>query len=237
MSSNIRIVLIETSHPGNIGAVARAMKTMCLDSLVLVSPKIFPSAEATARASGADDLLANAQVCDSLDEALHGCHLVIGASAREDRALRWPVVKPTEGAQHLCAESLRGPVAMIFGRENSGLSNDELSRCHQLMHIPTNPDFASLNLAAAVQLVAWEIRQVQLQGTATVDDDDAHEPATSDEMERFYVGFLDPQSPRYLVPRMRRLFNRARPEQTEINILRGILTASQRHVPKESEVS
>ena len=97
MSSNIRIVLIETSHPGNIGAVARAMKTMCLDSLVLVSPKIFPSAEATARASGADDLLANAQVCDSLDEALHGCHLVIGASAREDRALRWPVVKPVRG--------------------------------------------------------------------------------------------------------------------------------------------
>jgi len=149
MLSNIRFVLVETSHPGNIGAAARALKNMRLSDLRLVRPKIFPSAEANARASGADDLLTSAGVYDDLTTALEGCRLVVGASARL-RAVEWPQVDPRVCAGKLLPEAAAGPVAVVFGRENSGLTNEELAHCHYLVHIPSNPDYSSLNIAMAV---------------------------------------------------------------------------------------
>ncbi|MGB5179219.1 MAG: tRNA (cytosine(32)/uridine(32)-2'-O)-methyltransferase TrmJ [Gammaproteobacteria bacterium] len=242
MLANIRVVLLNTSHPGNIGAAARAMKTMGLARLYLVNPKYFPSAEATARASGADDVLANATVCMDLGEALAGSRLVIGASARS-RSIPCPVMDPASCAGRLFAESERGDVAILFGCERSGLSNEEIDRCQFLVQIPSNPDYGSLNLAAAVQIICYEIlvahRSRENAGSDTVMQD--HEPAAADEMERFYehlervlvqLGFLKPENPRMLMRRLRRLYNRARPDENEINILRGILTASEQDTRK-----
>lgn len=233
MLSAIRMVLSHTSHPGNIGAAARAMKTMGLEQLWLVNPKHFPHADATARASGADDLLAAAQVCTGIDEALHGCRLVIGASARS-RSIPCPVIAPDECARLACEEGAQGRVAILFGCEQSGLSNAEIDRCHYLVQIPTNPAYGSLNLASAVQIIGYELRVAHLQqGTEQPAAD--HVPVTADEMERFYahlehvlmeLGFLDPDNPRQLMRRLRRLYNRARPDANEMNILRGVLTAA-----------
>ncbi len=232
MKANIRIVLINTSHPGNIGAAARAMKVMELSTLYLVEPKSFPSAEATARASGADDLLADAVVCRTLPEALAGCRLVIGTSARS-RNIAWPLLTPRESALKLTAESAHGEVALVFGREHSGMTNEELECCHELVNIPSNPQYSSLNLAAAVQILAYEL---MLAGGAEKPDAEVRELATADEMESFYghlettlteLQFLDPNHPRKLMRRLRRLFNRAAPDKTEMNILRGVLSAAQ----------
>ena len=165
MLSNIRIVLVHTSHPGNIGATARAMKNMRLEQLVLVQPAQFPSAEATARASGADDLLARARCCATLDEAVADCALVIGASARL-RSVRWQEFDPRACAQEVLQASAHAPVALVFGREQSGLTNEELERCHALVHIPSNPEYASLNLAQAVQVLAYEVHMTHLSLTA-----------------------------------------------------------------------
>ncbi|MBT8143938.1 MAG: RNA methyltransferase, partial [Gammaproteobacteria bacterium] len=156
-SDDIHIVLVETSHPGNIGATARAMKTMGLTRLRLVKPKIFPDADATARASGADDILDTAQVFGSLQEAIADCVAVVGTTARS-RTLSAPVISPRNSAARIAATLPSGPVAMVFGRERAGLSNDELDHCNWLVNIPANPDFSSLNLAMAVQLIAYEIR-------------------------------------------------------------------------------
>ncbi len=232
MKKNIRIVLINTSHPGNIGAVARAMKVMHLSSLYLVEPKSFPCAEATARASGADDVLASAVVCKSLPEALAGCRLVIGTSARS-RSIAWPLLTPRECAEKLTGESAHGDVALVFGREHSGMTNEELECCHELVNIPSNPEYSSLNLAAAVQILAYELMLAQ---GATKPEAEVRELATADEMESFYthlettlteLQFLDANHPRKLMRRLRRLFNRAEPDKTEMNILRGILSAAQ----------
>ncbi len=226
--------MVNTSHPGNIGAAARAMKNMGLQSLYLVEPKVFPSAEATSRASGADDLLAQTVVCSSLDEALAECSLVIGASARL-RSISWPQLDPRQCAARAVEESDSGPVALVFGREHAGLTNAELSRCHYLVNIPTNPDYPSLNIAAAIQVIAYELRMTMALG---VDEqkpkNDGVELATVDEVEQFYAhlesvmvesGFLDPEKPKFLMHRLRRLYNRTRLEKQELNILRGILTA------------
>lgn len=238
--SNIRIVLVNTSHAGNIGATARAMKTMGLSSLFLIQPRTFPSAEATARASGADDVLTTAQTFETLDAALAGCGLVIGASARQ-RTIAWPELTPRECAQQVIAECTRTPVALVFGREHSGLTNSELERCSHLVRIPSNPDFSSLNIAAAVQILAYEIMLAKLESTPEEIPDDDVEPATGAEMEQLYahmeqaltdIGFLDPANPRQLVRRLRRLFNRARLDKIEINILRGILAAAQKQRTK-----
>ena len=233
MLEDIRIVLSNTSHPGNIGAAARAMKTMGLTRLVLVAPKRFPDAEATARASGADDVLANARLVSGIDAALAGCRLVIGASARS-RTIPCPVIDPGECAFRLHAESRQGDVAVIFGCEQNGLSNAEIDRCHFLVRIPTNPVYGSLNLAAAVQIICYEILVKQsAQGEAARQEVRPVVPA--DEMEHFYahleqalvkLDFLDPDNPRQLLRRLRRLFNRARPDSNEINILHGILSAA-----------
>jgi len=241
MLSNIRIVLVGTTHPGNIGAVARAMKNMCLTSLYLVRPKIFPSAEATSRASGADDILATAVVCDDIGEALQDCGWVIGASARA-RTLAWPVFDARACAGQAVNEAVRHPVAIVFGREHSGLTNEELEACHAQLIIPGNPAYMSLNIAAAVQIIAYEIHMASLVEHSAGDTGhvpDTAELATVDEMELFYrhiedvmieTGFLDPAQPKRLLPRLRRLYNRARPDKNEINILRGILTAVQKRL-------
>lgn len=233
MLAGVRVILSNTSHPGNIGAAARAMKTMGLTQLVLVEPKHYPDAEATARASGADDVLAGARVEAGIDTALAGCRLVIGASARS-RSIPCPILDPGECARKLYAESLQGDVAVLFGCEQSGLSNAEIDRCHFLVQIPTNPDYGSLNLAAAVQIICYEVRVAHL-GQEGRDRAAAYDAVPADEMERFYahlehvlveLDFLDPHNPRHLMRRLRRLFNRARPDSNEMNILRGILSAA-----------
>lgn len=228
----VRIVLVGTSHPGNIGAVARAMKTMGLQRLVLVAPKEFPAKEASARAAGAVDVLESARVCADLDEALAGASFVVGASARL-RSLAWPSMAPREAAARIVAETGSGEAAVVFGRENSGLTNEELARCHALLHIPTAPALGSLNLAMAVQVVAYEL--FLASGAAPALPPDRAQPAaTAEEMEKFYehleaaliaAKFLDPDNPRHLMRRLRRLFNRAQPDSNEVNILRGILVA------------
>ena len=233
----IRIVLIETSHPGNIGAAARAMKVMGLSRLYLVRPQLFPHAEATARASGADDLLTRAAVCATLEEALGGCSLVLGASARL-RSLPWPLLDARSAARRGTAAAHSGEeVALVFGREHSGLTNEELERCHYLLHIPTNADYSSLNLGAAVQVVSYERRRSLLDDRPLIAEEGDY--ADAEELESFYhhlertlidIGFLDPANPRHVMRRLRRLYNRARTERTELNILRGILTETQKRV-------
>ena len=232
---SIRIVLVGTTHPGNIGAVARAMKNMGITDLALVGPRHFPHKDATARASGAVDVLENAVVVDTLEEAVGDCIYTVGASARS-RAINWPTLEPRQCAAKLIEESRSGPVAAVFGPEKYGLTNEHLDLCDALLTIPTNPDFSSLNLALAVQVLTYELR------AAGVDRDrpeyEADAPlATSEEMEHFYrhletvltdIRFLNPDNPRHLMRRLRRLFVRARPDQNEVNILRGILTAVDR---------
>lgn len=231
----IRIVLVGTTHPGNIGATARAMKNMGLTDLVLVSPRSFPDDEATARASGACDVLDKAKVVTRLADAVADCSYVAGASARS-RAIGWPTMNPRDCAERLLQESGRGPVAAVFGPEKSGLSNDDLALCHTLLTIPTNPEFSSLNLAMAVQVLTYELRVASTLDSGPVFESEAPH-ASGEEMEHFYshleqvlrdLRFLDPDNPRHLMRRLRRLFIRARPDKNEINILRGILTAVDR---------
>lgn len=232
---SIRIVLVGTTHPGNIGAVARAMKNMGLSDLYLVNPKAFPHEDATARASGASDVLERTKVVDSLEKALVDCVYVAGASARS-RTINWPSMGPRDCAERMIRENANGDVACVFGPEKTGLHNDDLDLCHTLLTIPTDPGFSSLNLAMAVQVFAYEVRVARMLDEGPVFDVEAP-PATSDEMEHFYehlenvlrdIRFLDPDNPRHLMRRMRRLFIRARPDKNEVNILRGILTAVDR---------
>jgi TrmH family RNA methyltransferase len=242
MLERIRIVLMATSHPGNIGASARAMKTMGLSQLVLVQPQRFPSVEATARASGADDVLAQAHVCTDLETALHGCVLVIGSSARS-RSLEWPLLTPKECAAQVIAQVQYHPehqVALLFGREDSGLSNEEIEHCHAVMHIPTNPEYRSLNLAAAVQILTYELRSASLDPPPVA----TAAPAPHQEMQHFYahlyetlvdLKFLDPAKPKRLITRLHRLFNRARPDTSELNMLRGILSAAQNRANEHTQ--
>jgi tRNA (cytidine32/uridine32-2'-O)-methyltransferase len=235
--SNIRILLVATTHPGNIGGVARAMKNMGLADLGLVNPKIYPSAEADARAAGAEDILRQAQVFDTLDEAIADRQQIIGASARL-RTISWPQLTPKQCAEKI---SVSGNVktAILFGRERTGLTNAELERCHYLLHIPCNPEFSSLNVAAAVQVVAYELFQAaQAMDSVRAETDPADIWANGEEMESFHghliqtlydIGFLhDRKSSPTLIRRLRRLFNRGGLEKTDIHILRGILAAAQK---------
>jgi len=232
--ANIRIVLVETSHPGNIGAVARAMKNMNMTRLTLVAPKSFPHADATARASGADDLLASATVCETLPEAIADCQMVIGASARS-RTISWPEVSPRECAGLLAIEAQQKQIAIVFGRENSGLKNHELDLCRYLLKIPCNPAYSSLNLAAAVQLVCYELF-IAADDQAEKAVIDTEPQANAAQMELFYqhlhqaltdIGFIHPDKSRSIMRRLRRIYNRAQPSSKELDILRGILTMSQ----------
>lgn len=231
---SLRIVLVDTHHPGNIGAVARAMKNMGLRELHLVRPHHFPNAEATTRASGADDVLDKAVVHQDLDSAIAACGLIIGTSARK-RHLPWELVEPRECAHRAVQASLTGNVALVFGSERFGLTNEEVTSCNLLVTIPTHPDYSSLNIAMAVQVLAYEIWLLTRPG---VPDPQAPEVplATGADMARMYVhleqvldeiDFRDRTGGGQLMVRIRRLFNRAQVDQNEVNILRGILTAVQ----------
>jgi len=234
----IRFVLVDTSHPGNIGAVARAMKNMGLDELVLVKPKEFPHPEATARASGADDVLARARVVETLAEGIAGCGLVYATTARErEQYLR--VVGAREGGERMVAECRAGAgaVAVLFGTERFGLSNEHLLSAHAVLRIPANPEYESLNVAMAAQLIAYEIRMAALADAPPMAPVRETPLATSEDIERFYVhleqvmtdaNFRDrTQSGTNLMGRIRRMFQRAELDANEVNILRGILTAVQ----------
>mgnify|MGYP001554966800 CR=1 FL=1 len=235
---NIRIVMVETTHPGNIGAAARAMKNMGLRSLSLVAPARFPCDEASVRASGADDLLSAASVHADLASAVADCRIVIGASARR-RSVSWPLLTPGEAAPLALRSAQTAPVALVFGRESSGLSNAELDRCTHLLHIPTAPEFGSLNVAMAIQLVAYELRLAWLdaaEGAAQAPPAADPPVASNAEMEGLFahleqalddIGFIDARRSDKLMRRLRRLFHRAAPDADEVNILRGILSAAQ----------
>ena len=237
--SKIRMVLVNTTHPGNIGGAARAIKNMGLTELYLVQPREYPAPRAVWRAAGARDILTNVKIVESLDEAIVGCGLVVGTSARE-RRIPWPLINPRECGEKIWGEAARHNVALLFGREDRGLTNAELQKCHYHVHIPSNPDYSSLNLATAVQVLAYEVRMASLQDENGVlpSMDEWDQPlATADELELFHqhlaetmatLKFYDPDNPKQLLTRMRRLFNRTRMDKMEVSMLRGLLTAAGR---------
>lgn len=245
MLDRIRFVLVATSHPGNIGACARAMKNMGLSDLALVAPERFPDAEASARAAGAEDLLARAQVHDSLAAAVADCTLVVATSARR-RGLEWPTLAPRELANRIAGLPAAARCAVVFGPERIGLDNDQLALASALVEIPANPEYSSLNLGAAVQVIGYECR---LAALATADrpaaaaearegpmshPDGGAGAASHAELESYYTrlepallraGFIDPANPRHLMRRIRRIYARAGLDRDELNILQGILSA------------
>jgi len=237
MLQNVRIVLVETSHTGNMGSVARAMKTMGLTNLWLVNPLVKPDSQAIALAAGASDVIGEAKIVDTLDEALAGCSLVVGTSARS-RTLPWPMLDPRECGVKSISEAQDSPVAIVFGRERVGLTNDELQKCHYHVAIQANPEYSSLNLAMAVQILAYEVRiawlATQEEGKeAPVVEDQTQYPSV-DDLERFYghleqvllkTGFIRTSHPGQIMSKLRRLYTRARPETQELNILRGMLSS------------
>ena len=229
----VRIVLVETSHPGNIGAAARAMKNMGLTQLVLVNPKDFPDDKAFRRAASAVDVVSSARVVETLDEAIEGCQLVLGTSAR-DRRIPWPMLDPRACGEKVVAEQAAGAnIAIIFGRESRGLKNEELQKCHYHVNIPTGEAYSSLNLAMAVQVLCYGVLQASLKIAPLVEKWDMAY-ATTESVEHLFqhleetlvqVEFHDPENPRQLLTRLRRLFNRVRLDEMEVNILRGFLTS------------
>lgn len=232
--NHIRIVLCQTSHPGNIGSTARAMKTMGLSRLYLVRPKHFPASEANALAVNAADLLDTAVVTQTLEEAIADCQLVIGVSGKQ-RSLSQQVVTVREAAADVKNMAVaHHQVALVFGTEMSGLSNEEADRCHMLATIPANPEYTSLNLAQAVQIMCYELRMAITSGALHYQEKPA-ELATQEDLERFYehmrevlehIGYINPRAPKKLFERLRRLYGRTRLEKEEVNLLRGILTLS-----------
>lgn len=236
MLPNIRIVLVETSHTGNMGSTARAMKTMGLSSLYLVNPLVKPDSQAISLSAGASDVIGNATIVDTLDEALAGCSLVIGTSARS-RTLPWPMLEPRECGELSAKAAQTAPVALVFGRERVGLTNEELQKCNYHVCIPANPEYSSLNLAMAVQIIAYEVRVANLAlleaAKPQIEYEETPYPLV-DDLERFYqhlektlleTGFIRQAHPGQVMSKLRRLFTRARPESQELNILRGILTS------------
>lgn len=253
--SKVRIVLVETSHPGNIGAAARAMLNMGLGRLVLVKPKVWPAKEAISMAVSALQVLDNALVVNTMEEAIADCHVVIGTSARL-RTMPIPLLDPPTAAKMVSSIMGQQEVALVFGREISGLSNEELHLCHYHVHIPVNPDYTSLNLAAAVMVLCYELRQSALKAEQLLASDSSalpaikedwdQLPATADELEKFMdhmetvlirLGFLDPENPRMLLRRLRRLYQRIQPDRMEINILRGILASTEDALNKSDSSS
>jgi tRNA (cytidine32/uridine32-2'-O)-methyltransferase len=238
---NIKIVLVNTSHPGNIGASARSMKNMGLNELTLVSPENFPSGVAVGRAVSSIDILDRAVVVANLADAVADCGLVIGASARS-RRIPWPMLTPSECANRVLKEKKSNKIALVFGREDSGLSNGELQQCNFHVQIPTSEEYTSLNLASAVMVVCYELRKAWLAMEGEVSGDDELwdiERATGEQLEHFYehlervliaIEFHDPDNPRQLMSRLRRLFGRVRMDAMEMNIMRGILSNIEYHI-------
>ncbi len=227
----LRIVLVHPSHTGNIGAVARAMKTMGFSQLYLVAPQQYPDEKSLAMASGAIDVLKKTTIVDTLEAALAPCYLVIGTSSRT-RTLDWPILDARQAGNTLAAHGQQGQVAVVFGCERTGLSNAQLQQCHYHLQIPANPDYCSLNLAMAVQIVCYEVRMALLTQQAKTPPLPAY--PNHNQLEQFYVhlqqilektGFLRLKHPGLVMNKLRRLFNRARPDQEELNILRGILSS------------
>jgi TrmH family RNA methyltransferase len=243
--ANIRIVLVSTQHPGNIGASARAMLTMGLRDLVLVSPDRFPHPQARATAAHAAEVLDGARVVGSLDEAVSDCGWVVALSARQ-RHLGDEPMRPWQAAERALGLATEAKVAFVFGCERTGLTNDEVDRCHATTLIPANPEYSSLNLSQAVQVIAYELRRTALPEQSEVSSKKQHPwyaPPSAEDMERFYdhlqrillsTGFLDPANPRKLMRRLRTYFNRSAPDRNELNILRGILTSIQQ--PKRRRI-
>lgn len=236
--SRVRVVLSHTSHPGNIGAAARACKTMGLSQLWLVAPLRFPDPEADARASGAGDLLASARVVGTLAEALVGTLAAVALTARP-REIAAPQVAPREAAERLLALAAQGEVALVFGNEQAGLSGDEVALCSLLCQIPTNPDYSSLNLGAAVQILAYEMRLAATGGRDLRTAGPDNPVAGFEEIEGLHahllqvmqaLEFYDPQNPRRLEPKLRRFIARAEPLREDVNILRGLLTAVEKRI-------
>ncbi|WDE00287.1 tRNA (cytosine(32)/uridine(32)-2'-O)-methyltransferase TrmJ [Thalassomonas actiniarum] len=236
----VRIVLVNTSDCRNIGSAARAMKTMGLSQLILVDPLEMPNGQAQALAAGATDVLANAKVVNTLEEAINDCGLVVGTSARS-RTLPWPMLDPRGCGEKLINEASEYPVALVFGRESSGLTNDELQLCHFHVQIPANPEYSSLNLAMAVQTLSYEVRmsflaqEQQAYAGANSEDDEVY--PVVEETERLYqhfeqaltaTGFIVPSHPGLVMTKLRRLFNRARPDMKEVKMLRGMLASVER---------
>ncbi|QSX34858.1 tRNA (cytosine(32)/uridine(32)-2'-O)-methyltransferase TrmJ [Shewanella avicenniae] len=242
MLSNIRVVLVGTTHSGNIGSVARAMKTMGLSSLYLAEPKVTPDGQSIALAAGASDILKDAVTVDNMAEAIKDCSLVIATSARS-RTLEWPVLEPREAAKKLVEQSANGNVAIVFGRERNGLSNEELQMCHYHLAIPANSEYSSLNLAQAVQIVCYETRMAYLDTQNQPEEStDVVEYPSVDDQERFYehlqrtltnTGFIIKNHPGHIMQKLRRLFSKARIEAPEMNILRGILTSVDKATQKQ----
>ncbi len=232
----VRVVLVETTHPGNIGAAARAMKNMGITELVLVNPYDFPNEKAVFRSASAADVVQSARVVGSVDEAIADCQLVIGTSARE-RRIPWPLLTPREcGVKVNAAAESNQTVALMFGRESRGLKNEELQKCQFHVNIPTGEAYSSLNLAMAVQVLCYEVLQARLGGSHLPPDEEVWDQpfADAESVEHFFghleqtliqVGFHDPDNPRQLLTRLRRLFNRVRMDQMEVNMLRGFLSA------------
>lgn len=232
MLNNIRIVLIQTYHPGNIGSAARAMKTMGLTNLWLVRPRCFPDPEATAMAANAEDLLEQATVVENLEDAIADCPLVIGTSARE-RTFSLPPLEPRQMAEQLLGEASKHPVALVFGRERMGLHNDEIQQCHFQVNIPANPDYPVLNIASAIQVLCYEIYQTSLNPVSIEQQDDY---PLHKELNLFYqhleqtltdIQFINQKHPGNTMDRLIRVFRKARPDSKELNLLRGVLSKIQ----------
>jgi tRNA (cytidine32/uridine32-2'-O)-methyltransferase len=243
---NARVVLVHTSHPGNIGAVARAMKNMGLKNLCLVRPKLFPSDRAVWRSASAVDILDNAMVVDTLEEAIADCGLVVGTSAR-GRRIPWPLVNPRECAERVYPELSQYPVALVFGREDRGLTNEELQCCHLHVNIPSSEDYSSLNLAMAVQVITYELRMTQVAGDLSNDEMQEWDTkfARVEDFERMLshleqtlidLEFLNPEVPKQLMTRLRRLYSRTRMDDLEVQMMRGILTSTQQWVKKAKDL-
>ena len=239
-AGRLRFVLVGTQHPGNIGAAARALKTMGFSRLVLVAPEKFPADEAFRRAAGADDVLAAAPVVGTLAEAVTDCRLVLGCTARSRRVQLEELAPRAAGERAVGIAAAAGEVALVFGRERTGLSNEELQLCHAAVHIPANPEYSSLNLAAAVQVLAYEARLAVLAGGSGEAPPPAHPddvPATHAEMEGFFaqlgetlddIDFHKGRAPDSAMRKLRRLFLRGDPSRQEVRLLRGILADAQR---------
>lgn len=242
MLERVKVVLVGTTHSGNIGSAARAMKVMGLSQMVLVDPQCQVDAQAIALAAGASEIALNAQIYPTLEAAVADCGLVVGTSARS-RTLEWPMLEPRECGEKLISEANQHSVAMVFGRERTGLTNDELQLCHYHVCVPANPEYSSLNLAMAVQLLSYEVRMAYLalqqssQSSTLQEEYPRHQ-----ELERFYAHleqvimqteFVSAQQPGQVMNKLRRMFTRARPEAQEINILRGILTSVQKSISRK----
>jgi tRNA (cytidine32/uridine32-2'-O)-methyltransferase len=239
MLENVKVVLVGTSHSGNIGSAARAMKVMGLSQMVLVDPQCTVDGQAVALSAGASDIALNAKIVSTLEEAVADCALVVGSSARS-RTLEWPMMDSRECGQKVAAESRQHKTAMVFGRERTGLTNDELQLCHYHVAIPANPEYSSLNLAMAVQTLSYEVRMAHLDfEQSQYAESEPESYPRHQELEMFYehlekvllrTEFIEQDKPNQVMNKMRRLYNRARPETQELNILRGILTSVEKQL-------